>query len=136
MKKTIATAALALTGLLAVPSKADAGLEVRVGFGHGFTSSRASCGCTAYSKRLFIGRDRCGRPIFRYVRLPHRCGQTDALRDHRPRDRMYLSRFGNRHHRDHRLMRFFGPRPPATSGSCSTGARHTRSDCDSGRCPR
>ena len=116
MKKTIATAALALTGLLAVPMTAAAGPSVRVGFssghGHGpragcssrvtfsrtYISGFSECGCPIYSKRIFRGRDCYGRPIIDIVRVPFKCSGGCRAITHRPRDRVYAPFWQNRHH--------------------------------------
>ncbi|NNC87648.1 MAG: hypothetical protein HKN82_04210 [Akkermansiaceae bacterium] len=78
MKKLLAIAATALTGLFLMPAKAEAGHSSC----HTYRSGYASCGCPTYTKRYFRGYDSCRRPIYSYVRLALSHGSSCRHRSH------------------------------------------------------
>ena len=80
MKKLVATIAAAVTGLIAFPDKAEAGVHVSFTY----QSGRSSCGCPIYTKRYVAGYDCHHRPVYRYVHVPvtHRCGPPVIVHPH------------------------------------------------------
>ncbi|NNC90338.1 MAG: hypothetical protein HKN82_17935 [Akkermansiaceae bacterium] len=105
-----------------------------------FVSSRASCGCPIYKKRVFRGYDRFRRPVFIYQEVPfvHRCskygsvarshGWDSPFRGWRSRDRGFFFRRA--------LMRAFLERRVTPSGRLMA-LHHGHRDaeaCASGRC--
>ena len=77
MKSLIAAGAVMITGLLATAPRAEAGLEVSIGWGQPYVSGHASCGCPIYSRRVCSGYDRYHRPVFSTHREPFHCGCKD-----------------------------------------------------------
>ena len=72
MKKLVAIIAAAITGLITLPTEAEAG------HGHAaytYRSGHSACGCPIYTKRYFTGYDCHRRPVYRYAAVPvvHRC---------------------------------------------------------------
>ena len=70
----IVAAAVALAGLGGFSPRAEAGLEISIGFGQTYVSGHASCGCPIYTRRVCRGFDRYHRPVFDHHRQPFRCG--------------------------------------------------------------
>lgn len=60
-------ALLAVTGFALLPLSAEAGGS------RCFSHKCGGCGGSIYKKRVIVHRDRCGRPVHRWVRLSHRC---------------------------------------------------------------
>lgn len=80
MKKLLTTLAAVLVGFVAAPNTAEAGVHISIGSGHTYVSSRASCGCPIYTKRVVRGYDNYRRPIYSYYRQPFKCGCRTSYR--------------------------------------------------------
>ena len=73
--KIIITILVTITGLVALPNKAEARPYSHSGSSYTYRSGHASCGCAIYTKRILSGYDHCRQPIYRYCGVPivHRC---------------------------------------------------------------
>jgi len=67
MKRLLAGFAALATLFVLLPSNASAGNPYRS------VGTCGSCGAHLKAQHTRVGYDRCGRPIYRYVRLPHSC---------------------------------------------------------------
>ncbi len=74
MKTLLITLVTIAVSLFALPDTAKADYY-SYGSSYTYRSGYASCGCATYTRRIFLGYDSCGRPIYRYYRVPvsHHC---------------------------------------------------------------
>jgi len=107
--KIIITILVTITGLVALPNKAEARPYSHSGSSYTYRSGHASCGCAIYTKRILSGYDHCRQPIYRYCGVPivHRChskrshysssyGHQSGHYNHRSRYNNYSSsRYGH-----------------------------------------
>ena len=96
MKTLLATLAIVVVGLIALPNQADA---AHSGSGYTYRSGSSSCGCASYTRRVFTGYDCYNRPSYRYYSVPvtHRCRSYYRPSHHRSHS-IHRNHYGHKSH--------------------------------------